>query len=166
MKTNRSAFCGSEFISFTVMKLWICFGCLGFLLQDTSKDKYVAENRTQTLFFSSNRLLKSGEMERLSRCRAHSLFFLLSNRNVSQQFRLAATASYIKTRKLLDVFKMLNMSRAGYPSRCKGSKQTRAARWRQRSGTQLCEKLPIRLFYDLLWRSRLQRAPMRPAMCD
>lgn len=34
------------------------------------------------------------------------------------------------------------------------------------SGIQLCEKLLILLFYDLLWRSMLQSAPMRLAMCD
>lgn len=34
------------------------------------------------------------------------------------------------------------------------------------SGTQLCEKLLILLFYDVLWRSMLQSAPRRLAMCD
>lgn len=34
------------------------------------------------------------------------------------------------------------------------------------SGTPVCEKLLILLFYDLLWRSLLQSAPMRLEMCD
>lgn len=42
----------------------------------------------------------------------------------------------------------------------------RGVGWGGGSGTQLCEKLLILLFYDLLWRSMLQSAPMRLAMCD
>lgn len=34
------------------------------------------------------------------------------------------------------------------------------------SGTQVCEKLLILLFYDLLWKRLLQSAPMRLEMCD